>query len=63
MALIMRSVILAHEGCVGEKFRYARSHVISIASFWALMSSRFRPPFSIGMYRVFRAILGEELSF
>ena len=60
VALMMRSMTLAHEGRMGEKFRYAFSHMISIASFRALMSSRLRPPSSIGLYRVSRAILGEK---
>ena len=33
-----------------------------MASFRAFMSNRLRPPFSMGRYRVSRAILGEESS-
>ncbi len=42
------SVIVAHFGRSGDMLRYAFSHIISIASFWVLISSRLRPPFSIG---------------
>ena len=62
VALITRSVILAHVGRVGDTFKYSFSQVISITSFWAWRSRRFRPPCLIGLYRVSRVILGEESS-
>ena len=61
-ALMMISVMAAHAGRVGEKFRYNFSQMRSIALFLALRLSRPIPPSSIGFCRVFRAILGEESS-
>ena len=40
------------------KFRYVFNHIISIASFLDLMSSRLRPPSSMGRCRNCAAILG-----
>ena len=42
------SVILAHFGHAGVRFRYAFSHMISMASFLALMLSRLSPPSWMG---------------
>ena len=58
-AFINRSVTITHAGCEGVRFRYALSHIISMASFQALMSNRFRPPSLSGLYRCSRAILGD----
>jgi hypothetical protein len=58
----IRSVIKAHSGRVGEKLRYAFSHMILIASFLASRSSRSRPPIVIGFVRVLLAMHGEESS-
>lgn len=57
VASIMRLMILAHVGCIGEKSRYVLSHVIFTASFLARRSIRLRLPSLIGHCRVSRAIL------
>ncbi len=61
--LRIRSMIVAHIGCVGVKLRYNFSHIMSIASFLALMFNRLKPPSFMGRYRKSRAILGDESSF
>ena len=57
-ALIRRSVTIAQAGREGVRSRYDFSHMISIASFRALMFRMLRPPSSIGLYRYSSAILG-----
>ncbi len=61
--LTIRSVIMAHSRQVGEKLRYALSHIISTASFLASRSSRSSPPIVMGFVRVLLAMCGEESSF
>jgi len=56
------SVIAAHVGCEGEKFRYLLSQMMSIASFLADMSRRSSPPSFIGRHSILHAILGDESS-
>ena len=58
VARIMWSVIITHCWCAGVKFRYAFSHISSIASFLAWMFRIFRPPSFMGHCRVSGAILG-----
>ena len=59
-ASIIRLVTIAHSGLLGEKFKYAFSQMISIVSFWALRSSKFRPPSVMGLFSVLLVIRGEE---
>ncbi len=59
---ITRSVTFAYVGWVGEKFRYALSHISLIALFRASRFSRFRPPSSMGCCRASNVIQGEESS-
>ena len=47
-ALIIRSRTLTHVGRDGVSVRYSCSHIMSIASFLALMSSRLSPPWFMG---------------
>ena len=61
-ASIIRSVIRAHSGLDGKKFRYAFSHIMLIVSFRASRSSKSSPPLVIGLIRVSFAIHGEESS-
>lgn len=58
--LMIRSVIVAHTGREGVKFRYDFSQTISMASFLAWMFNRLRPPSLGGRHRKSRAILGDE---
>jgi hypothetical protein len=54
------SVIAAHVGCNGEKFRYLLNQMMSIASFLTEMSRRSSPPSFIGWHSISHAILGDE---
>ena len=56
------SVIAAHVGRDGEKFRYLLNQMMSIASFLADISRRSSPPSFIGRHSVSHAILGDESS-
>jgi len=55
---MMWLVTVAHFWWDGEKFRYAFSHMISIASFLDLTLRMFRPPSRMGLQSVAMAILG-----
>ena len=59
---MITSISFAQVGLFRGDSRYAFSHIISMASFLAFMSSRFSPPSSVGRYSVFSAILGFVLS-
>jgi F0F1-type ATP synthase assembly protein I len=54
--------MVAHSGLFGEKFRYVLSHIMLMASFQALRSSRLRPPLVMGLFSTSLVILGEESS-
>jgi hypothetical protein len=58
--LMIKSVIVAHMGREGVKFRYNFSQTISMASFLEWMFNRLRPPSLGGRHRKSRAILGDE---
>ena len=59
---IIMSTTIAHLGRVGEKFRYAFSHMMLINLLRACMSIRLSPPSSMGLWSSSIAILGLESS-
>ena len=60
-------VIFAHNGYLVDRSRQVFSQVISMALFLTFMSSRLRPPFSHGWWRVssaiFRFMLSSHIKF